>query len=104
MLTAFGGRGLLLVVPSKRPDHIDTRVRVLQPISGLRIQSASPVSRSRAFSYPVVAKPPWLIDTRSGSSIAMPTNMYPVVATAKSKCPAVIDGVNQNAIKNGNPG
>src|ERR1700674_2623359 len=27
----------------------------------------------------------------------MPTNMYPVVATAKSRSPVVIDGVNQNA-------
>lgn len=27
------------------------------------------------------------------------TKMYPVVATAKRRCPAVIDGVNQKAIK-----
>jgi hypothetical protein len=30
--------------------------------------------------------------------------MYPVVPTAKSNLSAVIDGVNQNAIKNGDAG
>ena len=31
-------RGLLLVVPSKRPDHIHARVRILQLSSGLAVQ------------------------------------------------------------------
>src|SRR5260370_42484854 len=38
VLAALGGRGLLLVVPSKRPGHIHGRVRVRQLSSGLGVQ------------------------------------------------------------------